>query len=495
MHTRNTVILLASMLLMPNFASCGKNNEQTDTKVPVVSETSAPVNTADPNSVCDLPMKNWGGREYRILSEEDPTYDFFSNFEFISDGENGDVLNDSIYKRNSSVEEKYNVKITQIPVADTKIELNRAVLAGDDLYDIAAINLGDIGSLAAGGMLTDFNSINNINLDKNYYSQTVRDSLTVGGKLYFAASDFLLRDKSRTYFLYENRDLAESYNLGSFVELVRSNQWTMDKMTEFSKVVANDINNDGVMTGDDIWGLGLASYESFSLFTSAQGNRVITGDKNGDLSLTMNTEHMIDSIDKAISLTCDKSSAFFCNDMKGKTDYDYWYASSNIFKAGNMLFTTGMPYGLKTISADTTFDYGILPWPKFDTNQKDYYTTADSHSMLFGIPVSCGDTDFAGYMLEIMSYESSVTTLPAYYEISCKTKYTYDEDSAEMLDLVFSNIIYDFSAVYDIGGLNKILTVDIPSSKSNIFSSKYASLESGAKTALDKLVSDFENVD
>ena len=101
------------------------------------------------------------------------------------------------------------------------------------------------------------------------------------------------------------------------------------------------------------------------------------------------------------------------------------------------------------------------------------------------------DTDFAGFMLEAFSAESTYTTLPAYYEVSTKTKYTYDEESAKMLDIIFDGITYDLGAIYDWGAINTLLKATIPNKKENIFASEYAKLEPKALTAMQKTIDEY----
>ena len=43
--------------------------------------------------------------------------------------QNGDILNDAVFKRNSMVEEKLNVEITKVEATTPKTELTNAVMA------------------------------------------------------------------------------------------------------------------------------------------------------------------------------------------------------------------------------------------------------------------------------------------------------------------------------------------------------------------------------
>ena len=95
--------------------------------------------------------------------------------------------------------------------------------------------------------------------------------------------------------------------------------------------------------------------------------------------------------------------------------------------------------------------------------------------------------------MEALSAEASTTSLPAYIEVSCKTKYTYDEDSAEMLDIIFDNIYYDTANIYGISGL-KTIVYDVMKNMENNFATTYASIETAAKTDLEKLIKDIKAV-
>lgn len=109
--------------------------------------------------------------------------------------------------------------------------------------------------------------------------------------------------------------------------------------------------------------------------------------------------------------------------------------------------------------------------------------------MLFGIPKSCAEPDFSGFMLEALSYASTETTLTAYYDIACKTKYSYVEENAEMLDIIFDGIIFDHGMIFRNSiGLYNILGSTIPAKGENIFASEFASMESESQKALEDLI-------
>ncbi len=476
--------LLAAMLV--SLVACGTGAASEDTTAS--DTTTAPESTETTALVPDLPDTDWEGREFRVLGRENTDYPQFTNFEIYAESENGDVVNDAVFRRNSSIEDKYNVKISQTLFDDPEVKLQKAIMANEDNYDIAFTEIRNCSPLALEGYFYDLNDVEHIDFTKPWWNPEVNENLAFGDNVFLTTSDFSLRDKNRAYILVHNRDMVESFQLDPIVDLVRSGKWTLDRMSEYSKLVAADLYGDGMEGIVDRWGLGMDSFNAFGLLVYGGGNRITTRGENGKLELTVNTERMVDTIEKAVELACDTETAFFCNDMVGKVDSDPWYAMNDTFTANNALFISTFPHELKKYSAACDFTYQIIPAPKLDEEQEKYYSLADVYGMVFGIPISTQTPEFSGFMLEALSAASTDTTLPAYIEITCKVKHTYDPDSADMLDIIFDGIVYDFGHVTNLGNMRTIIIDNIANSKSNNFSSAYASAESSAKAALEKLL-------
>jgi hypothetical protein len=95
-----------------------------------------------------------------------------------------------------------------------------------------------------------------------------------------------------------------------------------------------------------------------------------------------------------------------------------------------------------------------------------------------------------GAVLEALCAESYRSVIPAYYETALKVKYTRDEVSAQMIDIIHDSIRTDFTFVY-YASLNNagMIYRTLVTAKSSDFISTYAKLEKGALSALDKLIS------
>ena len=92
-------------------------------------------------------------------------------------------------------------------------------------------------------------------------------------------------------------------------------------------------------------------------------------------------------------------------------------------------------------------EYGVIPYPKYDESQERYYTRVEG-GFPYVVPVTVNDTEFVGAMLEALACESHNTVLPAYYEVALKTKYTRDDTSARILDMIMEGRIYDFGDTF-----------------------------------------------
>ena len=136
---------------------------------------------------------------------------------------------------------------------------------------------------------------------------------------------------------------------------------------------------------------------------------------------------------------------------------------------------------------DMTTDFGILPYPKYDENQTDYYTYVQTWaSGCAAIPLTCLDINASSIIMEDMTYLSSQYVTPAFYETALKNKYARDNESQEMLDLICETRTCDIGNLYNIGGLVSLLTNNINAGKGD-FVSTITSLESSIEKTLDEI--------
>jgi hypothetical protein len=90
-------------------------------------------------------------------------------------------------------------------------------------------------------------------------------------------------------------------------------------------------------------------------------------------------------------------------------------------------------------------------------------------------------------MLEAMSAEGYKKIIPGYYEVALKQKFTYDDESVQILELINKVRILDFAFVYcnNFNGIvNELLN---PTKPSKDFASLYAKREKTLAESVTKV--------
>ena len=129
MSKKLMTLLLLSVLLLGT--ACGNGGTPTDTDNQTSSGDQPEESTSSLSYIDKLETKDFGGYEFNICTEG-----AFDNF-YVEEAD-GDVINDSVFKRNSEVEQRYNIKLNfeniEWKTAPDTIQQN--VLAGDKAFDL-----------------------------------------------------------------------------------------------------------------------------------------------------------------------------------------------------------------------------------------------------------------------------------------------------------------------------------------------------------------------
>lgn len=205
----------------------------------------------------EAPVRDLEGYEYRILSRGE-SYALWQGTDADAEEETGDPINDAVYKRNRTIEEKYNIIIVNKPSSDLTSSAKKAISSGGDEYDIMMGPLSNnfANTLSQSGMLTDLKNVPYIDLPKPWYDQKANEQLTISNKLYVTISDIGKVDKDATWSYLFNKKLISGLSLENPYQLVRDGKWTIDKMLEMCKGVSRDLNGDGIMGIEDQYGYG-----------------------------------------------------------------------------------------------------------------------------------------------------------------------------------------------------------------------------------------------
>lgn len=456
---KGIALLLAVCMLLPMFAACG------DDKAPAVTTASSEetVVTKDPNTP-DIPTPEEIGDisgEFRILVAGNYAFN-----DFKSEGEEGTAVDTAIYRRNAYLKDKYNIDIAYDEIlgfmringsGEGYMKIAQDHMAGNHTYDAASIGTWDVATLAYSGYIHDLNdkeTMKYIDLTKPYWDQRANEDLMIRNKMYYTTGDISLVDNMSTNAILFNKGMRAAYGLDDPYELVRSGDWTLEKFIELARAVGEDANQDGIYDENDVYGLMTWNDATLAVLAAA-GEKICSIDKNGDLELTFYNERVVNLFDTFAGLYFDYAHTFNyqydtqAGEARPSAEWDT--NRTKMFDSDQVLFyfTT-----LITVPRhrDSETDFGILPFPKFDKSQERYgHVISDYAGQYICVPEMTGDFARAGLVLEELAYQGQKVLTPAYYDQTLIGQYMRDEESTEMLDIIFSSRVYDVGMYYKIG--------------------------------------------
>ena len=430
---------VSALLACLTLASCGSGAVVNDTSV-TDSDSTEPEVTMDP-IYADLPTGDFGGQTVRFLGE--CTTDW-AIVELSSDEINGELINDRMYEADRLIEQKLNVKLESEYLehaSDVKSIVQKAVAAGEDEYDVYDMPSDIAGRLITGGFFRDISDLTGIS-DKVWWDKNTRDSLTFGGKCYSLLGDVSLMLAESHYVLFQNKDIAADIGLDNIYDTVKSGKWTLDKFGEHLKKAAQDTNGNGEMDFEDRWGLGIYNV-AMTYFMLAGENPIVKTDSDGIPYFDGIDERTADMYTKIRTILFDTQHTTL--DKKNVPAGGDW---KDPFMQGRSLYLFE-PLGHSKKMRDSKFDFSIIPMPKYDENQKEYMTPILQYVHTMYVTVANQKTDVIGATLENMAAEYYRTLRPAYYETVLENKRVRDDESLEMLEIIFKNRELNPAVVFD----------------------------------------------
>ena len=144
-------------------------------------------------------------------------------------------------------------------------------------------------------------------------------------------------------------------------------------------------------------------------------------------------------------------------------------------------------------------DYGILPLPKYDESQSGYVTNIQSSATVTCVMKTVPDDriEMVGAVIEGWASETYRTVITPFIETALKLKYSRDDYSSQVIDIVFDTAGLNFLEMYggNTGDIYGSAFVNPISSGKNKFASSIAKNIEKAQKALDKYLDTVTNAD
>ena len=278
----------------------------------------------------------------------------------------------------------------------------------------------------------------------------------------------------------------DDHNMTYPYEDALNGTWTFDKLLGMSETVTNDINGDGQMNMDDLRGF-CAYNNSIQPFFSSFGLNYTDVDSDGMRYILTPDERTVNGADRV-------NEFYHSNTFVNASSADFVLVGANTepsmaqyFMEGKYLFMGMVLEGIEYLR-DMEVDFGILPYPKYDEEQADYYTTILRRYTVAAVPISAAKSSNSALILEALGSAGYNDILPKYYEVALKGKYVRDESSSQVLDLIKSSLYLEFVDMYyaDLG-FSDFFASYVMNNSAGTYASSFESNRTVWETKLDKL--------
>ncbi len=407
----------------------------------------------------------------------------------------GDVVNDAIHDRETKVEERLNLNILNTlddgaPHGSTD-KMIQLVAAGSDEYDLFTASMYTLAPSALRASFYDWYEIPYVDTTKAYYTQSYNEKSSFEGHLFTLTGDISLSLIRYSFCMYFNKQLTEEYGIENPYELVRSGEWTHDRMKSIVGTIYQDLNGNGKYDDDDFYGLGTSDVIIVDAYTSAYDMHMMSKDEQDYPAFEIDLEKWADCVTRLWELNHETEGVRPYIEISDNNEMTDLLVS---FSQDRMVFINNWIYGAESgYLREMESDYGIIPYPKYNDAQPAYYTFQHDQIGVFAVPTTSTRLEAAGAVFEALSSESRVSLVPAYYDIALKGKYARDPDSQEMIDIIHNGHLLDPAWIYctNIGDLAQSPR-NLLRGGSSDFASYYASRQKVYDTGLKVLIKVYE---
>lgn len=443
---RLTAIFLSICMLLPLLASCAEEtSSENETSSAVNNDTTATPESEESEHFLDkIGEYNFNDEDFTVLCRSIQDSDTFN--EVAVEENTGDVVDDAIYRRNMELNDRYAVVINAYRTegnwpsrqnfTDT---MKNSISAGDGAFDLILGYQAYMNNVDIAGYLYNFRDVPLLNLEADYYYSDIIEESTLNGKLYYLTGDFTYSLWPSMLVYFFNKDMASSYQIGDLYQTVRDGSWTLDKLIELTGVVYRDTNGDGLKDAGDEFGLATDYGNIADAYYSAFDIEITVRDEEGIPAINANIEKLDNVITKLYDFYQNTSGVYTYAMTSAMTTNPL----ADIFTSGRALF---YPERLKNAIdfRGLEIDFGILPYPKWDEAQDLYYSQAWNGYSVMVIPKDAKNLEKTAVMIEALNASSKEYVIPAFYDKALKVKFTRDEASGEMLDLIRDGISFQF---------------------------------------------------
>ena len=495
---RFLALILALLTVTLLFAGCNgkKTGNQGGTAPPDdgTTDLNPPSNTRTWN---DLPQDKYDA-DFVILGRGDTgtwdTVDLAAKEEDTA----GNQLSSAVYNRNAAVERRHDVTIKYSPISDDDVaeKLDVFMRAGINDYALYDLTLTTWGAGVIKGYFKNLYEFSELQLDEPWWDQRFVQQLSLYDQIYGVLSDATYVDKMATWATVFNKEMLSAYDItDNPYDLVRNGQWTYESMIAMGKKAQADVDGDGKITLGTKGDVYAIAGETMNIAVFMQGcGMPVAAYEDGDIYLNLaDKKEQADTIFKAVyDLVADSEFAYLAEVHEQR-----WKGGRDFFEAQQSLFFVGGINNLHQYFRAFSYDYGVLPMPKYSVGQTEYYDAVNAYNCpAFAIPSNAENASMSAVVMQAMACRGQNSLVAVFYDTILKGNSVRDADSWEMLDLIFASRSFDLGTIYGLGGFvdgygGHLIDLIVNKQKDQL-SSTIDSFAGTAKDAIEDLVNYYD---
>ena len=165
------------------------------------------------------------------------------------------------------------------------------------------------------------------------------------------------------------------------------------------------------------------------------------------------------------------------------------------FNNGNLLFAIDRCRISITKFDNPDLHYSVVPSPKYDSAQESFVTVMGNPFTLYGIPIDAKDDELSmlSAYLETYASESYRQVTPELYEVSLKTKYVQESDSAKMYDIIRESLSFDLGRIFSASLVGQSTFRNVIKNDQTNWASQSKAIAKQMPKLLEKLISAYTN--
>ena len=441
-----TAILVLSMIL-GMCVSCAQTTDSEDTTAASATDAPVAVDSQTEAEETEFAASNipddmkFEGTTINLLYWDD-----VPNKEFFVEDSNGESVNDAIYNRNAKVEEQFGITLNFVGTPgdynNQKSFVNtclNSTMSGADAYDIFCGYSMTGASVMVQGLSQNLASYEILDFEKPWWPESLMSKATINGGVYFVSGDISTNFLYMMYLCAFNKELyteVTQSDTSVIYNTVHNGEWTLDKFIEYTSGMYSDLDGNQVPSIGDRYGLAVTEVHFDAFYTGAD-MVTIEVDQDGVLVVSEDlfSQKAVDVVDTVYNLL----------NKSGDSEIE---KGVNSFKEGNVLFVIERASALSRHLSSVSFSFGILPIPKYDTNQESYKTCLSFPYTMYMISTSANNANAAAATIQLMAYESYKTITPALFEESMKSRYADQSDDALIFDYIREGVVIDIGRLF-----------------------------------------------